>query len=69
MGEIVDVDAPGCHVRGDKKAGLPLLDLAHDLLSLVLGKIGRQLVGIVAKALQHAGNVVHVGLGIAEDDG
>ena len=69
MGEGGDVDAPGRHVGGHEEAHLARAHFGHDLLSATLRQVGGKLVGVVAEALQHAADVVDVGLGVAEDDG
>ena len=63
------VDAARGHVRGHEVLQRAALDLVQHGLAAVLGKIRGQFVGAVAEALQHAGHIVHIGLGIAEDDG
>ena len=69
VGQGRDVDAARGHVRGHQILQAALADLVQRGLAAGLGKVGRQLVGIVAEALQHAGDIVDVGLGVAEDDG
>ena len=69
MGQGRDVDAARGHVRGHQILQAALADLVQHGLAAGLGKVGRQLVGIVAEALQHAGDIMDVGLGVAKDDG
>ena len=48
---------------------MPLRTRSEDALAVVLRQVGAQLVGVIAKALEHDGNKVYVDLGVAEDDG
>ena len=65
--KLGDVDAARGYVCGHQVLQATLADFFQHFFAPCLGKVGRKLVGIVAKALQHAGHIVHVGLGIAKN--
>ena len=69
MGDRGNVYAAGGHVGGHEQTHLALAQAVQHVFALVLRKVGGKLVGVVAEALEHGGDVVHVGLGVAEDDG
>ena len=52
-----------------RKRSVPLPHPLHHLLARCLGQVGGQLIGVIAKALQHHGHVIHPHLGVAEDQG
>ena len=69
VGQGRNVYASRGDVRGHEEADLPFADSGHDGFPVALAEVGRELVGVVAEALEHAADVMHVGLRVAEDDG
>ena len=64
-----NINAPRGHVRSHQILQAALADFVQHGLAPVLRKIRRKLVGAVAEALEHAGHIVHIGLGVAENNG
>ena len=69
MRERGDVDAASRHIRSHEQAHLAFAQAGKHVFALALRKVGGKLIGIVAEALEHGRDVMHVGLGVAENDG
>ena len=68
VGQVADVDPPGGDVGGYQEAKSPLLDPVEGGLTRGLGEVARDLVRVETAFRQEAGEVAHIGLGVAEDD-
>ena len=67
--QVGDVD-PACrHIGGDQEAQRAFAHPLQHPLAIVLGKVGAQFVGVIAKALQDDRDKVDVDFGVAENDG
>ncbi len=63
-----DVQPAGGNVGGDEETQRALAHPIQHPFAVDLREVGAQFVGVVAKALQHHRNKMHVDLGVAEDD-
>ncbi len=68
VGQIVDVQAPSCHVRGNQHLQVPPAKLIHDIVSLALGQIPVQSFGVVAVLDQPVRDLLGIVAGSAEND-
>ena len=69
MRERGDIYAACGHVGGHQQAHFTPAQFGQHVLAPALTEIGRKFVRAVAEALKHSCNIVHVGLGVAEDNG
>ena len=68
MGQIVDIEASGCHISGHKKCDHPVAELLHHNVALLLRQIAMQGVGIIAVGDKIVGYLLSVAAGAAEND-
>ena len=68
MGDVVDIDAPGSHIRSHQGVDASVTELLHDPVTLYLGKVTVEAAGQIAAGFQRSRQVIHCPLGAAEDD-
>ena len=66
---IVHVDASGRHIGGDKDPQLAPAEPGHHFLTLFLGNIAVNALGVHTPHLQQLGDTLRIALGVAEDHG
>ncbi len=64
---VVDVDAPGGHIRGNEDIGAPVPETVHGHIPLVLGHVAVKSFRLESCLFYHLRQLVHLYLGIAED--
>ena len=69
MRQLREIDAPGGDIGCDKESEPAVADAIQDPLPCILGQVGTEFVGIIAKPLEDHGEIMNAGLGIAEDQG
>ena len=67
--QVVDIEAARRHVCCHEQLGQMLPELLHRQVTLGLGEVAVERLGVVAVANQLVGNLLRLGLRTAEDDG